>query len=111
MCQIGPRAFDLAQMIAELYETKLFKDVDCGLRAIKGFVEGYGPLNDEMAFRTAVHVGVHLVVWGSRVKGWGTQEQVEEVVKLGSDIIVQGWNKNKMWFERGDLKCLFENAR
>ncbi|KAJ5554692.1 hypothetical protein N7513_004651 [Penicillium frequentans] len=109
LCQIGPRALDLGQMIAELYETKLFKDVECGMWVIKGFIEGYGPLDDEMAFRTAMHVGVHLAVWGSRVQGWGTQEQVEEVVKVGRDLIVQGWNKNKAWFEGGDLECLFQN--
>ncbi|KAJ5986641.1 hypothetical protein N7451_011006 [Penicillium sp. IBT 35674x] len=107
LCQIGPRALDLGQMIAELYETKLFKGVDCGRWVIKGLIEGYGRLNDEMAFRIAMHVGVHLAVWGSRVQGWGTQEQVEEVVKVGRDLIVQGWNKNKAWFETGDLACLF----
>ncbi|KAJ6109936.1 hypothetical protein N7486_002171 [Penicillium sp. IBT 16267x] len=111
LCQVGPRALDLGQMIAELYETKLFKDVDCGMWVIKGLMEGYGPLDDEIAFRTAIHIGVHLAVWGSRVQGWGTQEQIEEVVKVGRDLIVQGWNKNKAWFEGKDLECLFENLR
>ncbi|KAJ5752205.1 hypothetical protein N7520_009122 [Penicillium odoratum] len=109
LCQIGTRALDLGQMIAELYETKLFKEVNCGLWIIKGLMEGYGSLSDEMAFRTTIHVGVHLVVWGSRVGGWGTQEQVEEVVKVGRDLIMQGWNKNRNWFEGGDLECLFAN--
>ncbi|KAJ5149831.1 hypothetical protein N7448_001409 [Penicillium atrosanguineum] len=108
LCQIGTRALDLGQMIAELYETKLFKNVDCGVWAIQGFLEGYGPLSDDMAFRTAIHVGVHLVVWGSRVAGWGSEEKIEEVVKVGRDLIVQGWGKNKEWFERHDLECLFK---
>lgn len=108
LCQIGNRALDLAQMIAELYETKLFKDVDCGVWIIEGLAEGYGPLSEEMAFRTAIHVGVHLVVWGSGVAGWGSQQQIEEVVKVGRDFIEQGWNKNRAWFERGALGCLFK---
>lgn len=107
MCQIGNRALDLGQMIAELYETKLFKKVECGLWIVEGFLEGYGALNDEMAFRTAIHVGVHLVCWGSRVPGWGSQQQIEEVVTVGRDLIVQGWKKNKAWFEGDCLRCLF----
>lgn len=95
-------------MIAELYETTLFKEVDCGVWAVQGFLEGYGSLSDDMAFRTAIHVGVHLVVWGSRVAGWGSKEQIEEVVKVGRDLIVQGWNKNRAWFEGQALGSLFK---
>lgn len=107
MAQIGHRALDLGQMIAELYETKLFKDMEAGVWIIEGFLEGYGSLSEEMAFRAAIHVGVHLVCWGSRVPGWGSQQQVEEVVKVGRDLIVHGWMRNKAWFEGGNLGCLF----
>lgn len=44
MCQIGAQALDLGQIIAGLYETKLFKNVDCGVLVIEGFLEGHGPL-------------------------------------------------------------------
>lgn len=108
MSQIGHRALDLGQMIAELYETKHFKSVDSGIWVIEGFLEGYGPLSDKMAFRTAIHVGVHLVCWGSRVPGWGSQQQIEEVVKVGRNLIVQGWMENKPWFERESMICLFK---
>lgn len=109
MSHIGSRALDLGQMIAELYETKLFKNVDGGLWIMQGFLEGYGALDDEMAFRTAIHVGVHLICWGSRVPGWGTQKQIEEVVKVGRDLIVHGWKKDKDWFAEGSLSCLFKD--
>ena len=108
LSHIGARALDLGQMIAELYETKLFKNVDGGLWIIDGFSKGYGSLTDEMALRTAIHVGVHLICWGSRVPGWGSQEQIEEVVKAGRDIIVHAWMKDKQWFVGGSLGCLFE---
>ncbi|KAJ5545400.1 hypothetical protein N7461_007704 [Penicillium sp. DV-2018c] len=86
MSHIGSRALDLGQMIAELYETKLFKDVDAGLWVIRGLLEGYGSLSNEIAFRTAIHVGVHLVCWGSRVPGWGSPQQIEDVVTLRVDL-------------------------
>lgn len=99
LAQIGSRALDLGQMIAELYETELFKRSEAGVWIIEGLLEGYGHMSDEMAFRTAIHVGVHLVCWGSRVPGWGSKEQIEEVVKIGNDLILQGWAKNKEWLE------------
>lgn len=107
MTQIGHRALDLGQMVAELYETKLFKKLDSGMWVLEGFLEGYGALSDAMAFRTAIHVGVHLVCWGSRVPGWGGQREIEHVVAVGRDLIVQGWRKNRAWFEDGCLRCLF----
>lgn len=96
-------------MIAELYETKLFKNMDSGLWIIEGFTNGYGSISHEMALRTAMHVGVHLVCWGSRVPGWGSQEQIEEVVKMGRDIIAYAWTKDKKWFETGILSFLFSS--
>lgn len=108
MAQVGYRALDLGQMIAELYETKLFRDVDPGLWMIKGFLEGYGSISEQTAFRTAIHVGVHLVCWGSRVAGWGTPEQVEEVVRVGRELIVRAWNHDKVWFKAQPLACLFQ---
>lgn len=108
MAQVASRALDLGQMIAETYETKLFKNVEHGVWVIEGFMDGYGPLSDKMAFRTAIHVGVHLVCFGSRVPGWGSPEQVEEVVKVGRDLIVQAWKENKSWFEGHALGCLFQ---
>ncbi|KAJ5753469.1 uncharacterized protein N7511_007622 [Penicillium nucicola] len=108
LVHVGRRALDLAQMIAELYETKLFKNVDAGVWVIEGFLAGYGPLSDDTALRTAIHVGVHLVCWGSRVSGWGTPEQIEEVVQVGRDLIIHGWKQDRAWFEAGSLGCLFK---
>jgi len=64
-------AFDLGQMFAELFELKHFKDINAGVWLIESFMDGYGPVDVELAFRTAVHVGTHLICWGSRVVGWG----------------------------------------
>ncbi|OJJ50729.1 hypothetical protein ASPZODRAFT_148165 [Penicilliopsis zonata CBS 506.65] len=107
LVHVGHRALDLGQMIAELYETTLFKDVTAGEWIVQGFAEGYGPLSDAMAFRTALHVGTHLVCWGSRVPGWGTPKQIEQVVERGRDFILRGWEKDRAWFKTGALGCLF----
>ncbi|KAL2134187.1 hypothetical protein VTI74DRAFT_808 [Chaetomium olivicolor] len=109
ICQLGLPALDLGQMIAELYELSLFKGIDEGKWLIEGFVAGYGYVDDDFAFRTALHVGTHLVAWGSRVPGWGTEEQVQHVVGVGKDIVLHAWHKDRAWFEAGDLACLFDS--
>ncbi|KAL4885876.1 kinase-like domain-containing protein [Aspergillus karnatakaensis] len=108
LAQKGTRALDLGQMIAELYMIKHFKDIDAGLWAIEGFAEGYQDIREDIAFRTLIHVGVHLVFWGSTVAGWGSEEQVKDVVRIGRDLITRGWMKDRDWFKEGFWGCLFK---
>jgi fructosamine-3-kinase len=108
LSHIGLRALDLGQMLAELFEAKHFKDIDAAVWIMQGLVERYELLTLDMAFRAATHVGVHLVCW-SVVPGWGTQQQIEEVVRIGRDFIVRGWQRDRDWFvDEGTLAFLFE---
>ncbi|KAL2820801.1 kinase-like domain-containing protein [Aspergillus cavernicola] len=107
LAQWGNRALDLGQMIAELYMLKHFKGIDDGLWAIEGFVEGYHDISHDIAFRTIIHVGVHLIFWGSTISGWGTKEQVSDVVQLGRDLITKAWEKDRRSFEGEIWNCLF----
>lgn len=111
MSQIGKPNLDLGQMIAELYELKLYKDISAGLWMVQGFVDGYGTVSEGFAFRTAIQFGAHLISFGTSVQGWGTQEQVENCARLGKDIIIHAWEKDRSWFEGGDLACLFSTTR
>jgi hypothetical protein len=107
MCHLGLRQVDLGQMVAELYELSLFKDMEEGNWVIEGFAVGYGDVDDDFAFRTALHAGTHLIAWGTRVPGWGSEEQVRQVVSVGRDIVLRAWQKDRAWFEASDLACLF----
>ncbi|KAI2626636.1 kinase-like domain-containing protein [Hypoxylon sp. NC1633] len=110
MAQVGKPNVDLGQMIAELYELNLYKSISGGLWMVQGFVTGYGATSDDFAFRTAIQVGAHLVCFGTSVQGWGTPEQVENCARMGRDIIVHAWKKDRRWFEEGDLACLFSGT-
>ncbi|KAI0406593.1 kinase-like domain-containing protein [Xylaria palmicola] len=110
MSQLGVRNLDLGQMVAELYELKLFRDITAGLWMAQGLLSGYGAVSDDSAFRTAIQVGAHLVSFGTAVQGWGTPTQVEMVARTGRDIIVRAWEKDREWFRGGDLACLFQAA-
>lgn len=107
MCQLWKPQLDVGQMIAELYELTLYKDIQAGLWLIDGFLSGYGWMDDAFAFRTLLHAGTHLVGFGSGVAGWGTPEQQEMVVRTGRDIILRAWQKDKDWFESHDLASIF----
>lgn len=106
MCQFWLPQLDLGQMIAELYELTLYKEIRAGLWLIEGLVAGYGSVSDDFAFRTLLHAGTHLVGFGSGVPGWGTPEQCENVAKVGRDIVLEAWQKNRNWFEEHDLACI-----
>ncbi|KAI1384638.1 kinase-like domain-containing protein [Hypoxylon trugodes] len=111
MAQIGKRNLDVGQMIGELYQLKLYKDISAGLWMVQGFVDGYGAVSEEFAFRTAIQFGAHLVSFGTVVSGWGTPTQVENCARVGRDIIVYAWKKDRRWFEENDLGCLFGEVR
>lgn len=108
--QLGVPNLDLGQMIAEMYELWLFRSTPAGLGMIRGLVEAYGWVSEEFAFRTAIQVGCHLVCFGTIVAGWGTPEQVEQVAIRGRDLIQHGWNKDRAWFDSGELSCLFSQV-
>jgi hypothetical protein len=97
-------------MLAELYELYYFKNIRGALWIISSFISGYGKIQKELAFKTVIHTGVHLICWGSRVQGWGTKEQVEGVVALGREWVVKGWERDEDFFSEGPLEGLFESV-
>ncbi|KAK3313788.1 kinase-like domain-containing protein [Apodospora peruviana] len=106
-CQLGSRPMDLGQMVAELFQLHLYKDIEGAKWLIEGLVKGYGYVDDAFAFRTAIHIGAHLISFGSRMKSWGTEEQIQQSVAQGKEIIMHAWHEDRGWFEAGDLACLF----
>lgn len=107
MFQLSLTSLDLGQMVAELYQLKLYKSMDAGLWLIQSFVRGYGAVSDEFAFRVLLHAGVHLVGFGTAVPGWGASEQVEQVAAAGRDILLNSWSQDREWFRVHPLGCVF----
>jgi thiamine kinase-like enzyme len=101
-------ALDLGPLFAELFELKHFKDLNARVWLIQSFMDGYGMIDEGLAFRTAIHVDVHLICWGSRVPGQGSKEQVEKVVEIGRDCVIKRWVTAKAFFDGTVLKCLFD---
>ncbi|CAI4211832.1 unnamed protein product [Parascedosporium putredinis] len=110
MFQLGVFAADIGQMITELYELKLYKDIDAGLWIIQGLCAGYGVLDKDVAFRALVTVGAHLLCFGTTVAGWGTPDMVEQVAREGRDILTAAWAKDEAFFENHPLGCVLSGA-
>ena len=112
--QFNHRAYDLGQIIGDLYERKHFKSLENTIWAIEGFVDGYGGLSDDLAFRTAIHTGVHFLCWyirrDPRTPPKGTPEQIIGAVRIGVDFVVKGWERDRAWFETSPLASLFRKA-
>lgn len=106
MAQVGVRAEDLGQVIAELWELKLYKNIDAALWIIQGFASGYGKVDSDFMFRVLIHVGAHLICIGSTTPGWGTPEQGQEIAKAGRDVLLNAWKKDAKAFHGHDLEHL-----
>ncbi|KAF5684433.1 cytoplasmic trna 2-thiolation 2 [Fusarium denticulatum] len=109
MVQLGARPLDLGQAIAELWQLNLYKDIAAGEWLIQAFADGYGAVSDDFAYRTVIHVGVHLICFGSQTPGWGDAEQQKDVVRIGKEIIVRAWGRDRGYFVGHVLGGLFRN--
>ncbi|KAJ4264764.1 hypothetical protein NW762_005007 [Fusarium torreyae] len=109
MAQLGVRPLDLGQVIAELWELKLYKDIDAGEWLIRAFADGYDTVDDDFAYRTIIHAGVHLICFGSQTPGWGTAEQQKEVVRVGKEVLVKAWSRDREYFNGHVLGSLFRS--
>lgn len=111
--QYGDRSYDLGQIVGDLYERKVFGNFSNVMTVMNAVIDGYGELSDEMAFRTASYVGVHLISWDNRRPRQGPRVAPPEVatagLAIGRDLIVKGWEKDRGFFEKGDLASLFAN--
>ncbi|OKL63122.1 hypothetical protein UA08_01252 [Talaromyces atroroseus] len=111
LSQFGRKVYDVGQMIGDLYERKHFLNVDSAIWTIQGFVAGYGPLDDAMAFRAAIHVGVHLICWYIRRDPTAPfledPKLIHGAIRTGSEFIVKAWKKDRAGFDDTPLACLF----
>jgi thiamine kinase-like enzyme len=114
LVQLGRRAYDLGQMIGDLYERKHFTRDDSALHIIRGFIAGYGVSSDVEAFRIAIHVGQHLICWYIRRNPHAPftepLELIQALIYIGTNFILKGWEKDRKWFESSDLVYLFKRV-
>lgn len=107
LAQLGIEPLDVGQMVAELWQLSLYRKIDAGTWIIQGLAQGYGVVDVDFIFRTLIHVGAHLICFGSRTPNWGTAEQNKDLVRIGKDVIQKAWGKDRSAFAGHDLELLF----
>jgi hypothetical protein len=110
--QHGHHAFDLGQMIADLLERHHFAHSMLALETMQGFVKGYGEISEDLALRTAIHTGAHMIGWYTRRNPNSPLpaplDVATEFMQMAALFIVKAWEKDTDWFLESPLKCLFE---
>ncbi|QPC78758.1 hypothetical protein HYE68_009510 [Fusarium pseudograminearum] len=111
MSQLGVRPVDLGQFIAELWSLKLYRNIDAGEWLIRAFAAGYGLVDDTFAYRAIIHVGIHIICFGSY---WSITpgelseaEQRKIMIKIGKEVILKAWSRDREYFRGHLLGCLF----
>ncbi|KAL4905369.1 kinase-like domain-containing protein [Aspergillus multicolor] len=111
--QYGPRALDIAQMVAELYVNDHFYGVEAAREMLEGFIHGYDHITMEMSWRILLHVGTYLIVWaaaagdGDREPSAEDAKKKSKLVKLGVKLIVRAWKRKQKSFFGTLWNCVF----
>ncbi|KAL7904943.1 kinase-like domain-containing protein [Trichoderma velutinum] len=110
--QFGHRSNDIGQILGDLYERRLYGNVETVAPVMEGVIKGYGELSERMAFRVAIYVGVHLIGWYNRRPRNGPKvvplHVILEGLTIGRDFIIKGWEKDRAFFENSALASLFK---
>ena len=105
MVRRGCGATDVGQFAAEAHLLDRFRG-GRGLRA--AFLKGYrasGELDSRFLKRAAIHMGVHLAFWPTRVS-WGTDKETKEIVEVGCNLMRQAVGEDESWLAGGLLSEL-----
>ncbi len=96
MVRRGCGATDVGQFAAEAHLLDRFRG-GRGLRVafLKGY-RGARELDNRYLKRVAIHMGVHLAFWPTRVS-WGTEEETKEIVELGCELMKRALSQEERW--------------
>ncbi|PHH53781.1 hypothetical protein CFIMG_003529RA [Ceratocystis fimbriata CBS 114723] len=117
---LGHLAVDVGQMIAEMYQLHLFRNIPAGLDLAVGFIDAYMSdtglqprgdktrpwatleERDDFAFRALLHVGAHLICVSPMPGVWGSDKELARVATIGAQLIEAAWAKDRAFFEENE---------
>lgn len=110
LARLGHPSYDLGQMIGDLLERNIMNNTEAALWIIDGIIDGYGQLSEELALRTAINAGIHLICWYIRGHPQEKQERTENILRIGMDFVLRGWERDREWFKSSILAGLFSRT-
>ena len=109
MVRRGCGATDVGQFAAEAHLLDHIRG-GRGLRA--AFLRGYrasGDLDSRFIKRVAIHMGVHLAFWPTRVS-WGKDKETKDIVEVGCKLIRSAIGEDESWLVGSLLSELQDSA-
>ncbi|KAK1144282.1 hypothetical protein N8T08_005695 [Aspergillus melleus] len=113
-CHYGPRLHDLGHFIAHVSVAGRMNGDDTCNGMVRGVIDGYGydSLSEDLAFHVAVLVGIGYFSWDYVLYGSSyTPELANDMVRFAADLVINGREKNRSWFERTALGFMFDHVR
>lgn len=81
---------------------------------MEAIIRGYGDNDNDMAFRSAIYIGVHLISWHKRCSEKRRKAMAPDVIvsglTLGRDFILKGWEQDRDFFLNSELASLFQKS-
>ncbi|KAF2671864.1 hypothetical protein BT63DRAFT_422377 [Microthyrium microscopicum] len=111
LSHVGSIVYDLGQLIGTLVELSHSRGIKPAEWIVDSFLEGYGRIEEEVAFQIAIHVGAHLICWikrGPPTRPPEVMKRGESLLGIGRDFILNGWANDRQFFEGTVLACLFK---
>lgn len=96
MVRRGCGATDVGQFAAEAHLLEHFRGCSWLRTAFLGRYGWSRDLDDRFMRRVAIHMGVHLAFWPTRVS-WGTEKETKEIVEAGCKLMRQALDEDENW--------------
>ncbi|CAI6335832.1 unnamed protein product [Periconia digitata] len=107
LSHVSHRAIDAGQFIGDLLETAHF---DSSLQLmvialIKAFTTTYANVGEDIAFRIAMHAGVHMINWWSRGPKQDDNQEGKALLHEALKIVARAWKKDREWMKKNEAFC------
>ncbi|KAI9039006.1 uncharacterized protein KD926_009990 [Aspergillus affinis] len=99
LCRHGCITEDVGSMITSLYVQWRFEGSPCAELILRGFIRGYGLLDESLVFRMAGLMGIHLLMWEKLglMSGGNVDTRAQELQAHAKEFFINGAQKNIKW--------------
>ncbi|ORX51262.1 kinase-like protein [Hesseltinella vesiculosa] len=113
LSRFAPPAFDLAQMLGEIYFLLRYRQAsDALLTTFLASYQELRPLEIKQLKIMLIHIGLHLIVWAVYA-GWVPKEDqkgAEEIYAIGAAYVQHAWIEDWTWFQNTPFQHIVQKV-
>ncbi|OGM43177.1 hypothetical protein ABOM_008857 [Aspergillus bombycis] len=105
LSRYGCITMDLASMIACLYIQWHFEGTPCAEFMLRGFIHGYGQLDEQLVFRIAGLIAIYLIMWGrlDLIHGAKTEARAHKLNAHSKEFFIKASQNDVEWLSTSFL--------